>query len=143
MKKILILILLILLPMSVMAEETVCPSTETPEIFKNDPGLLATQLNDSWTLRPAINVNVLNINLRTGNIDTGLIPGAGYGVDYKGIFAVDVFSDVQFNAEPTNAGLSIVLSIFKYLSTGIGMRFAVGDEPQFEWLLGGSLPLTK
>lgn len=127
MKKIIAVLFLLLLPSSVFALE----------------GVSAPIVRGDFVFGPVVGINVVKINLKSGDISNGLIPGLGYGFVWKKILGVDAFVNARVAGQETSTsiGFSVLVSFVKYLSTGVGVFFSDGREPQYEWLLGGSIPI--
>ena len=140
MKKLLMIItLLLIFPSIGLGFEAV-----TAPVIAPVTGPLTAQLDRDWTLRPSVNLSVMMIDLRSGDFSAGLIPGAGYGLDWKNKIGFDMYADflISRNEEPDSIGLSFLLSVMKYFSAGVMIDFRDGREPRYSLILGGGLSLS-
>ena len=112
-----------------------------------DPGRLVVSdcIQKGWTCRPSLSLPIFDYSFNSGDFRAKIMPQGGYGIaSPRGLFAADLFTGFIVGSGSTKNALdvSVIFSLFKYFSVGTAMEFANGSKPNFDLLIGGSLPLT-
>ena len=134
-----VLVLLLGLPRLGLGE-VVTPEAGTSVVT----GRMVSDLGGKWSLRPSIQLSALRIDLRSGDFSGIVGLGGGYGLEYDGIFSVDLNAGFALSQDDSPNGLSagVILGFFDYFHVGVDMNFREHNQPQYGLVIGASLPLS-
>ncbi len=107
-------------------------------------GKMVSNLGGKWSLRPSIQLSALRIDLRSGDFSGIVALAGGYGIEYDGVFSVDLTTGFKVSQDeaPNSFGAGVVLGFFDYFHVGVDMDFREHSQPQYGLVIGASLPLS-
>lgn len=128
--------------------QTPSPSPANPSLLQ--PKFGGCLASGQTCFGPSVSISLVSIDLKSGSVTTGVMPGVGYGAVFfadqwyrAGVAGYTSFRDT---ADGQRMVGSLVFSFAEYLRLGVGRQF--GPSERFFGLLGigsefGSVPTAK
>jgi hypothetical protein len=102
------------------------------------------QPQGKWCVRPGIQLSALRIDLRSGDFSGIMTLAGSYGIEYDGIFSVDLSAGFKVSQDeaPNSLSTGVMLGFLNYFHVGVDMDFRDHQEPQYGLVIGATLPLS-